>query len=1189
MNCPKCGNDNPIDAKFCSECGTSLRITCQVCGTEALANAKFCSNCGNSLHGEAQPVAPQDDLARYLPEELLAKLRSARSGHAMQGERRTVTMLFADVTGSTAAAEQFDPEDWVEIMNGAFEHLIAPIYRYEGTLAQLRGDAILAFFGAPIAHEDDPVRALRAGLEMLDAMATYSAEVEAEWGIPLQIRVGVNTGLVVVGEVGSDLRVEYTALGDAINVAARMEQTAQPGTVQVTEETLSRTDGVFETVELGPIEVKGKSEPVVSHRVIRYEGAADQSAQTPLVGRDDELSRLDGLLEAMRSNSGWVGSIVAEAGVGKTRLLQEWRSRSMRNPGVATTYDSVGDIFWLEESSRSYDARDPFSTIRNLLRRFWDSSDAPPEYSTIVSALGTAGIEDPDTAALMGYLAGAILSPDAEVFIGALETPALNAKAGEALLTYLGALTDVRPTLVLFEDVHWADDVSLALIEEMMSVAENAPLGVMASMRPYRDEPAWRIHQVAEQDHHHRYHQFELSPLGSEEGSALIDLIAGANTLSDVDKQGILERSDGNPFFIEEIVKSLAEVASESVLPSSLTGTLTARLDRLEEESKYLVQVASVLGTEFDRQILAVILGEEPSFMRLTDLLRKGILVETPDRPGALRFRHALFQEAAYETILRRTRRELHRRVADFLREEHPEKPQEISTHLVEAGATAEAFPYLIEAGLKASRSMSLAEAIRLLSLALDNVPEGAEPDDVQKAHEALGEAYAFVPDLSQASAAYQRLYEYGESHDWPSARVAALNRLGWTTATLGGDLDGAMTYLEDARDLAERTGDDLGLAEYHMNACFVVSLAGDVGAAVQHDEKTVELGKKSGIDVIRISGMVRRAVNYAGLLDFEKAIPAIEQGLEETSAPGMEEAHAVVEAFGVGMVGAIRGELNEAEENLARNDATLERYSSFYRPMNLRQLGWLRAELGDVEGALAAFVEGIRVAQRQHQAFIGAAAASSAAALYADIGFVEPVDALVADAEASFQGPMADFLASTIWADLGFVSLALGEEDRAREHFETGLRVHSTTQYIERPRLLIGLALACVQSCEMSMAEDALSDAQRIISDKGLAVYWAPFGLAKGLFSAAREDLGSAEAALISGQQSAMDLGQRMWAVRILQARGEVAVAGDRIEDAREFRRSADEALRTIAGEIVDPTLQESVMAGISTYVRHD
>ena len=312
MNCPNCQTLNPDDAKFCMNCGTNLVRACSNCGTELPAAAKFCLNCGHKVEaGTAEPQAAaataatkaediSASLDRFIPKELLAKLESARSSKAMEGERRTVTMLFCDVEGSTATAGQLDPEEWAEIINGAFEHMIAPIYRYEGTLARLMGDAILAFFGAPIAHEDDPQRAILAGLEIVQSTRSYREEVHREWGVDIDVRVGINTGLVVVGAVGSDLRTEYTALGDAVNLAARMEQTALPGTVQIAEDTHKLVAPLFEFEHLGGIQVKGKDELLTAYRVLRPKAEPGrlrgiEGLESPLVGRDAEIAHLAGI------------------------------------------------------------------------------------------------------------------------------------------------------------------------------------------------------------------------------------------------------------------------------------------------------------------------------------------------------------------------------------------------------------------------------------------------------------------------------------------------------------------------------------------------------------------------------------------------------------------------------------------------------------------------------------------------------------------------------------------------------------------------------------------------------------------------------------------------------------------------------------------------------------------------------
>src|SRR4029453_8801197 len=279
------------------------------------AEARFCLNCGAKLH-DSTTVDPDTHLEPYLPKELLAKLEAARAGRAMEGERRTVTMLFCDVKGSTAMAETLDPEDWAEIMNGAFERLIAPVYRYEGTLARLMGDAIFAFFGAPIAHEDDPQRAVWAGLDIVSGIAGYKEQVRAERGLDLDVRVGINTGPVMVGQVGSDLRLEYTAMGDAVNVAARMEQTAEPGTVQITAETHRLVEPLFDFEARGGVGVKGKAAPVSAVRVLGRRAGVTEARSlrgSPLVGREREMEQLRDAIQEAQSGGGGAVRLAREA------------------------------------------------------------------------------------------------------------------------------------------------------------------------------------------------------------------------------------------------------------------------------------------------------------------------------------------------------------------------------------------------------------------------------------------------------------------------------------------------------------------------------------------------------------------------------------------------------------------------------------------------------------------------------------------------------------------------------------------------------------------------------------------------------------------------------------------------------------------------------------------------------------
>ena len=371
MDCPRCQDANPEESRFCMSCSNPLFTACPECGTELPARARFCLNCGHQMT-EPQTGSSQARLQEYIPKELLAKLQAARTSGGMQSERRVVTMLFCDVVGSTAAAGTLDPEEWAEVMNRAFEYLITPVYRYEGTLARLMGDAILAFFGAPIAHEDDPQRAVLAGLDIIQGIHPYNEEVKRRWGLDFQVRVGINTGLVVVGEVGSDMYVEYTAMGDAINLAARMEQTAQPGTVQIAADTYRLVAPLFESEDLGGIEVKGKSERVSAYRVIgpkavpgRLRGIEGLSA--PLIGRDSEISVMRQVLEKLGQGSGGIVCLIGEAGIGKSRLLDELHAEWEKIAGNGAP--------WIVSHGVSYDTTRPYALFIQRVRQMYGVED----------------------------------------------------------------------------------------------------------------------------------------------------------------------------------------------------------------------------------------------------------------------------------------------------------------------------------------------------------------------------------------------------------------------------------------------------------------------------------------------------------------------------------------------------------------------------------------------------------------------------------------------------------------------------------------------------------------------------------------------------------------------------------------------------------------------------------------------
>lgn len=1166
MLCPICEHENQPDAKFCAHCGTELTVTCSVCAAPSPAGANFCSNCGANLAAApalAAPAVPEDDaLERLIPPEMLNKLRSARSGRAMAGERRTVTMLFADIKGSTAAAEQLDPEDWAEVMHVAFPRLIEPIYRYEGTLAQLLGDAVLAFFGAPIAHDDDPIRAVRAGLDIIDGMAECQATIQERYGVPIQVRVGINTGLVVVGEVGSDLRVEYTALGDAINVAARMEQTAEPGTIQVSDRTLALTHGAFEAVSLGPVEVKGKSEPIPTFRPTAFLGAAGGDVDRhDFVGRDEEVGAILELVDRLQAGSGWVAAVIGEAGLGKSALLRECENRATSAMTIARHPWDDGTFAAMTGASQSYDASRPMSGFRDVLDR-WFALDGIDDYARISDA--TSAVEFPDVAALIAHAAGAELPAEDQAFIDALPPPVLLQRVRAAAPAYVSAEAKRRPLMIVFEDLHWSDDLTIDLISDLLATTDSAPVGILLSMRPYRDDPSWRVHEKAARDHAHRYHEIQLSPLGESAATALISAMVG-----DVDERSmetIIERSAGNPLFLEEIATSLGGGGTIGGVPDSLAGVLAARLDRLDEQSRLVAQVSSVLGTEFRRDTVSALVSGVDVAGTITDLLRQGVFIESRSAPGKLQFRHALLQDAAYSSVLLKTRRTLHAEVAEHLAEVAPEGAPEIAGHFVAAGDYRRAFPFLVEAGAQATRAMALADAIRDFRAALDNAPDDADDDLVQQAHLGLGEAYALLPDLSESAAAFQRLFEYGEKTERPTAQVAALNQLGFTTATAGGDTVAANEYLRQARALAEEIGDERGLIEYHMNACMVAAFDGDPATAAGHDAQTTALGAAIGDDRIRVEGLRRRSMNQALVLELEQAEASMALATAAANQLGSAQAAAELEVFGRGIIETVRGRYREAIAAVEPQLPILERFASFDLPMSHGLLAEAHWELGAPEMALASFMEARRAGREGGQPFTEAVGNAGMAASYALLGDSAQARSQLDETRIG-EGPMGDYFASTSWYYIGIAHQLSGDAAAAVDAFTRGIAAPAVVQYVDRPRLLIGLTLALIDIGELDRAGTILAEAREFNVEKHLDPTDPGLTLASGALSAALGDIDEARELLTEAIEVA-DARDHAWvAFRASWALAPITGSFDDVHERAE----------TMASEIVDPGLAAS------------
>ena len=582
-------------------------------------------SCGHPQGESEQDVARQAMLAGAAPAPLVAKMRAAR----ISGERKPVSALFADVVGSTGLAEQMDPEDWTQMINGAFELMSQAVFRYEGTIAQLQGDAMLAFFGAPVAHEDDPERAVLAAIDMVAAVEELAGQLRAVHGIDFRIRAGINTGPVVVGNVGNDLRYEYTALGDAMNVAARMQAAAEPGTVLITDATRRLLGDAIDLEDLGEISVKGKSEPVHAYRVVGRRGAVGRKRgleriglESPMVGREAQLEQLRGLWAAARAGRSRVAFVLGEPGIGKSRLLSELRAAlaAEAEPGAASA------PIWFEGRCVSYGQGLPYhlllDLVRNLLDLPWSGGGTAGRQLLDERLAGLLGDEAPDIAPFFAHMLGLPTSDDEEAHTR-LEPAHLQERYAAALLRVLRARSASGALVIVCEDLHWADPASVAVLATLLPLAGRLPLLLIGAMRPDTDSPGWQLVANARVHFGQALTEIVLEQLSDADSRQLVANLLVIESLPDEVRDAILARADGNPFFVEEVVRMLVDgglitrqgdrwVATADIgrveIPSTLHGLLLARIDQLPESAKRSLRVASVIGRQFPVRVLENVL-----------------------------------------------------------------------------------------------------------------------------------------------------------------------------------------------------------------------------------------------------------------------------------------------------------------------------------------------------------------------------------------------------------------------------------------------------------------------------------------------------------------------------------------------------------------------------------------------------
>ncbi|HKZ54267.1 MAG TPA: adenylate/guanylate cyclase domain-containing protein [Anaerolineales bacterium] len=1031
MNCPSCSQSNRERANFCRFCGAHFERACPRCRTVLLDDSLFCDHCGFPLErGSAAPAQPdatrlaqpqsappalrpasdraparppaprpapiESHLSQFIPKELQVKLEAARASGGMVGERRVVTMMFCDVKGSTAAAEQLDPEDWSEIINGAFEHMIRPVYKYEGTLARLMGDAVLAFFGAPIAHEDDPQRAVLAGLDIVAAIAPYRQHVQEKWGIAINVRVGINTGLVVVGAVGSDLRMEYTALGDAINLAARMEQTAVPGTVQIAHDTYKIIKPLFEFEALGGMEVEGKREPVLAYRALGRKTSAArprgvEGLRAEMVGREAEMLSLRNVMADLKQGVGRIVCVLGEAGLGKSRLVSET---------AAVFQDLIGaQGDWYETSSLSYETNLAYGVFQRLIRSVIGISyNDPPlalreKLSSLVASLPEAG-NRPRAArvfeALFGLGSGNGAPP--------LEGETFQRELLDSMAEWWQARFSQRPTVLVFDDMHWCDAASVELLKRLLLLTGQVPLVLLCALRAERQSPAWQIKIAADEDHGHRYSEIALRPLSEAESNELVSrLLAGAE-LPDRLHTGILERSGGNPFFIEEVVRTLIDsgavvpeertvdgvtqriwrATSEGAdfrVPDNLQSLLAARLDRLEDATRGTLQMASVIGRSFYHRVLEAVGEAGPDLeAHLGKLLRLDMIREAARVPEVeYAFRNPLTQEAVYETILLKRRREFHRRVGEAMEALYPERLEGLfgllAHHFALGGERGKAIDYYRRASGQALALYAYEDAMQNLRAGLGMIQSGELSEIHWTLLEELADVCRLLRDGGGAIEQYQHALEVWRGLEGADAHIAL--RMHRKIVEVVTDLKWSvgLDYLRQANEsrLASRAALEEGLVRMrdeppHLETVRVlVALSTDAWrlqeppdweAAQRYAQEAVEMAQRleEPVDLSRALGALATVLDGRSLL--RDHLQVTQHRLAICRAPQFDDLRETMDALrSVGAAHMYVGEYDQAMPFLREAEGLAGRVQAVEQEVNalgLQSQCWFRLDRWD-------------------------------------------------------------------------------------------------------------------------------------------------------------------------------------------------------------------------------------------------
>ena len=831
MKCPKCQFENPEGIKFCGDCGVKLEKTCPQCNTSNPPGFKFCGECGHDLTLFPEPPPKDlsfdekiDKIQRYLPKGLTDKILSQRD--RIEGERKQVTVMFCDMEGFTQFTEKLGPEEAYSIMDQVYEILIHKVHDYEGTVNEMTGDGIMALFGAPIALEDAPQRAIRSAIAIHQEMARFSDKIRQErTGIPrLKMRIGIHTGPVVVGTLGNNLRVEFKAVGDTVNLASRVEGLAEPGSTYVTEDTFKITEGLFRFEALGERDVKGKERPVKVYRAIapstrrtRFDVSAEMGL-TPFVGRARELELLLDGFERTKQGRGQAFSIISEAGVGKSRLLYEFRK------AVANE-----DATFLEGKCLSYSRNVIYHPVIDILKSNFDVNEGDSDSRIKAKVKKGLKMIGADEASNLPYILELLSVEESGVDQIPMSPEARKDRMIETMIRISLKGSEISPLIMAVEDLHWIDNSSEDVLKYLLESISGARILLIFTYRPEF------VHTWAGRSYHN---QVNLNRLSNRESLSMVSHLLGTEDIDSDLENLILEKTEGIPFFIEEFLKSLKDLKmierkddryyltkdiQDLAIPSTIHDVIMARVDSLPERAKEVLQTGSVIEREFGYELIKKVTGlsEKELLSNLSVLKDSELLFERRIFPESTHiFKHALTREVVYESILTKRKRKLHKEIGKATEALYSDSIDEhygvLAEHFIEGEGYEKGADYARRAAKKARKDFAHRDAISYANKEVFCIERLPKTDAVQKriidARTNLANYCMGLNYHVEAKEAVDPVADLALDLNYKKRLPAIYNAIGTNFSYVEEDFTAGLGYLNNAVSISTEIGDYFSL-----------------------------------------------------------------------------------------------------------------------------------------------------------------------------------------------------------------------------------------------------------------------------------------------------------------------------------------------------------------------------------------